>query len=382
MFAPRKILAIKLRALGDTILMTAPLLELRKAFPGAEIHVVVTEAWAPLLENHPAADRIFTYVRHGGAASRAKAIARLAIELRKQKYDCVVNFHASPSSSALAYALGAKVRSVHFHGHKDKNRYSTVEIPGKGTLKPVVERDMDAVRALGVRVPEGALPKIFLDAQETARASQRLEQLGLYGPILALGIGASRPTKVWPLERYAELAIRWCDQYRGSVIVLHSRAEEKLSQMFFDALDRKLVEWYSAPPARKAVRSRIIAEVQLPLRLLASMLKASTLYLGNDSGPKHLAVAVGTPTITLFGPEDPFEWHPYPLDMNPIHYIEGLPCRNDQLPGMRPWCGLHVCIKEEHRCMRGIPVDDVFRTMERMVQAISDRSSKPIPLRS
>lgn len=381
MFAPRKIIAIKLRALGDTILMTAPLLELRKAYPNAEIHVVVTEAWAPLLENHPAVDRVFTYVRHPGAASRAKAIARLAIELRKQKYDCVLNFHASPSSSTLAAAVGAKVRSIHFHGHKDKNRYSTVTIPGKGTLKPVIERDMDTIRALGANVAEGALPKVFLDAQESAKATQRLEQMGLSGPILALGIGASRETKVWPLERFAEIAIRWCDQLQGSVLVLHSRDEEGLSRRFFDALDRKLVEWYSDPAARKAVRARVLAEVQLPLRLLASMLKASTLYLGNDSGPKHLAVAVGTPTITLFGPEDPFEWHPYPRESHPIHYIDGLPCRNDQLPGFRPWCGLHVCVKEEHRCMRGIQVDEVFRTVEKMVAQISETTQKPIPLR-
>lgn len=382
MFAPRKILAIKLRALGDTILMTAPLLELRKAYPNAEIHVVVTEAWAPLLENHPAVDRIYTYVRRESAPSRAKAIARLAIDLRKNKYDCVVNFHASPSSSALAAAMGAKVRSIHYHGHKDKNRYSTVTVPGKGVLKPVIERDMDVVRALGPHIAPGAMPKIFLDAQETTRALQRLEQMGLYGPILALGIGASRETKVWPLERYAELAIRWCDQYRGSVIVFHTRQEELLSHRFFDALDRKLVEWYADPQARKAVRARILAEIQLPLRLLASMLKASTLYIGNDSGPKHVAVAVGTPTITIFGPEDPFEWHPYPQDLHPYHYIDGLPCRNDQQPGMKPWCGLHICVKEEHRCMRGIQVDEVFRTMEKMVEQISATSQKPIPLRS
>lgn len=377
MFAPRKILAIKLRALGDTILMTAPLLELRRAYPDAEIHVVVTEAWAPLLENHPAVDRIVPYVRHSGAASRAKAIARLAMALRKEKYDCVVNFHASPSSSTLAYAVGAKVRSIHFHGHKDKNRHSTVIVPGKGVLKPVIERDMDTVRALGVNVPEGAQPKIFLEEKEIERALHRIDQMGLYGPILGLGIGASRATKIWPLDRFAAMAIRWCDQYRGSVLVYHARSETELSRQFFDAVDRKLVEWYRDPPARKAVRARILAEVQPPLRLLASMLKSHALYLGNDSGPKHVAVAVGTPTITLFGPEDPFEWHPYPLDKHPVHYLEGLRCRNDQLPGFRPWCGLHVCIKEEHRCMRELSEDEVFRTVERMAGA----GPTPLPQR-
>ncbi len=373
MFAPRKILAIKLRALGDTILMTAPLLELRRAYPDAEIHVVVTDLWAPLLENHPAVDRIIPYQRHPSATSRAKAIARLAIDLRKQKYDCVVNFHASPSSSALAYAVGAKVRAIHFHGHRDKNRYSTTVVPGKGELKPVIERDMDTVRSLGLAIPAGSQPAVFLDESEIARARTRIGQMGLFGPILGLGIGASRNTKIWPLERFAAVAIRWCDQYRGSVVVYHARGEEAVSRKFFDAVDRKLVEWYADPTARKAVRARILAEVQLPLRLLGSMLKTNSLYLGNDSGPKHLAVAVGTPTITLFGPEDPFEWHPYPLDRHPIHYIEGLKCRNDQEPGFKPWCGLHECVVEEHRCMRFLTEDEVYRTVERMAEKLEVR---------
>ena len=378
MFAPRKILAIKLRALGDTILMTAPLLELRRAYPGAEIDVVVTDTWAPLLENHPAVDKIIPYQRHQGAASRAKAIARMAIALRKQKYDCVVNFHASPSSSALAYAVGAKVRAIHFHGHKDKNRYSTTNVPGKGVLKPVIERDMDTIRSLGLTIAEGKQPAVYLENSEIARARTRISQMGLYGPILGLGIGASRNTKIWPLERFAAIAIRWCDQYRGSVIVYHARGEEGISRKFFDAVDRKLVEWYTDPPARKAVRARILAEVQLPLRLLGSMLRNNQLYLGNDSGPKHLAIAVGTPTITLFGPEDPFEWHPYSRENHPIHFIDGLKCRNDQLPGFRPWCGLHDCVVEEHRCMKFLSEDEVFRTVEKMASGMPT----PLPLRS
>src|SRR3989338_4246346 len=132
---PKKILVIKLRALGDTVLMTAPLLELRRIFPHAEIHVTVTSPWTPLLEFHPGVNRIWAYERRKETAARAKTIAALALKLRKENFDCVINFHASPSSSTLAFATGAKIRSVHFHGHRDKNRYSTVEIPGKGKIK-------------------------------------------------------------------------------------------------------------------------------------------------------------------------------------------------------------------------------------------------------
>src|SRR5262245_7453241 len=94
--APRKLLAMKLRSLGDTVLMTAPLFELRNAYPEAEIHVAVSSHWAPLLENHPAVDRIWTYERHPDRASRAKSLTKLALKLRRERFDCVVNFHASP----------------------------------------------------------------------------------------------------------------------------------------------------------------------------------------------------------------------------------------------------------------------------------------------
>ena len=366
LITPKKILAIKLRALGDTVIMSASLLALKKAYPNSEIDVLVTNTWASLLENHPAVNRIWKYERHKDAPSRAKAVAKLALKLRKEKYDCVVNFHASPSSSALAYALGSKVRSIHFHGHQDKNRYSTVTVPGKGELKPIIERDLDTVRALGVLIDEPYTPQIFLNEDEIKEAENRIQVLGLKKPILCLGIGASRSTKSWPLDRYASIAIRWCEDTNGSVICFNSREEELQAKSFFNFVDDKLAQWYQDTQKRKQVRSRIICETQISLRTMSALFKNSSVYLGNDSGPKHIAVASGLSSVTVFGPEDPFEWHPYPKDKHPIHYIEGLSCRKDHQPGFKPWCGLHECVVEEHRCMRQIAEDDVYRTVKNL----------------
>ena len=95
----QKILAIKLRSLGDTVLMTAPLLEMRRAFPSASIHALVRSEWAPLLEKHSAVNQVWAYDRRREPAARARTLARWALRLRKERYDTVVNFHASPSSS-------------------------------------------------------------------------------------------------------------------------------------------------------------------------------------------------------------------------------------------------------------------------------------------
>lgn len=355
---------IKLRALGDTVLMTAPLNELRAAFPEAEIHVIVTQAWVPLLEGHPGVDRVMGFERNRSAASRAKAVARMALQLRRERYDCVFNFHASPSSSTLSFATGASVRSIHFHGHKDRNRYSTVIVPGKGTLKPIVERDMDTLRAIGMHVPAGRMPRLPIQDFELQKAKERIGALGLSGPILAIGLGASRPTKSWPIERFAALGISWIQSTGGSVLAFVGQSEMNLAQEFLRQVDDQLSPIETAD--RGPIRAKIAVEAGLQLRMLAAMLSECNVFAGNDSGPKHMAVAVGTPTVTVFGPEHPFEWHPYPQESHPYFFVEGLPCRKDADPGMPAWCGLNVCQEEQHQCMKKIGIDAVLGACRRV----------------
>jgi ADP-heptose:LPS heptosyltransferase len=367
--SPRKILALKLRSLGDTVLMTAPLLELRRAYPEARIHAAVMADWAPLLEGHPAVDRVWNYERRSEATARAKAITRLALRLRREKFDCVACFHASPSSATLAFATGAKVRSIHFHGHADRNRYSTVVVPGKGTLKPIIERDMDVVRALGIHVPAGRLPQVFLQEVELREARERLGRLGLPDPVLAICLGASRPTKAWPVERYAQLAIQWARRTGGGAVALAGPAEERLEHEFLRGVEDALT--FSLPEVvaeRAAIRARIAAERGLGIRALAALLSRASVVAGNDSGPRHLAVAVGAPTVTLFGPEHPFEWHPYPDETHPHLFVDGLACRRDAAPGMPAWCSLDVCVAQEHRCMRQLGVDPVLEQCLRVAR--------------
>lgn len=366
MMAFKKILVIKFRSLGDTALMTAPLLELRRAYPRAKIHVAVTATWAPLLENNPAVDKIWPYTRREETAARAKAIARLALELRKEKFDCVVNFHASPSSSTLAFATGAKVRAIHFHGHKDKNRYSTVEVPGKGVVKPAIERDMDVIRALGIDVPEGKMPEIFLRNDELSGADQWLSAHYVKAPILGLGLGASRPTKIWPIERFSAVATRWIKETGGSVIALTGPGEAHLADEFQVWLNDALIHSDLDPKKVDEIKKHVYCPAPLDLRDAVALMSRMDLLLCNDSGLKHVAIARKTPTMTLIGPEHPFEWHPYPQDQYPYLFVDNLACRRDALPGMPPWCALEVCTVEKHKCMKQITVDQVMSELLRL----------------
>lgn len=357
---PKKILAMKLRALGDTVLMTAPLLELKKAYPEAKIDLAVLSSWAPILDHHPAVSRIFTYEKHADKAARAKSAARLGLTLRKERYDVVVNFHASPSSSMIAFATGAKVRSVHFHGHQHKNTYSTVEIPGKGQIKPIIERDMDTIRALGLHIPAGRLPELFLQPSEVERAHTSLREMGFSGPLLGIGLGASRPTKTWPFERFAQLSVEWIKATGGSVLAVAGPKEKAHVLTYLTAVDDAITALEPDPGKRSQLRSRITASHDLSLRHLAALQSRMSVFVGNDSGPKHIAIAVETPTVTLFGPEHPFEWHPYPQDRHPYFFVDNLACRKDGQPGMPPWCGLHDCVIEGHKCMKSIGTKEVL----------------------
>ncbi len=343
---PKKILAIKLRSMGDTTLLGASLDALKQAYPEAQIHVAVTTQWAPLFIHHPAVSRIWPVDRHQDKIARGKAIARAAIALRREGFDAVLNFHASPSSATLAFATGAQVRAVNFHSESTKDRYSTLKIPGRGELKTILEKDLDTVRALGIQIREGEFrPSVHLKPTEMNSGFQLLEGMGLKRPILALGLGSVRPTKHWGAKPFAETAAGWTARTGGGVLLLTGPGEEARAQEVLQLL------------AGKSAAAHLH---NAELRMLAACLSQSALYCGNDAGPKHLAAAVGIPTVTVFGPEAPDQWHCYPRDRHPYFYVEKLACRKDALAGMPDWCVLQECTTEGHRCMKSIASNPVL----------------------
>jgi ADP-heptose:LPS heptosyltransferase len=364
----KKVLVLKLRSLGDTVLLTAPLIQLARLLPGAEIHVVVTEEWTSILKGLPGITRVWPYHRPRKKLARASQLSQLAFQLRKENYDCVLNLHASASSALLALSTGAKVRSIHFHGHRSRNYFSTVKVPGKGVLKPIIERDMDTLRALGVEVPLGAMPQIIHETSELEYADDYLARLKIEAPILGLNLGASRPTKQWPLSRFAALSILWATQEKGGVLAFAGPQEADLVRAFESAVDEQLSQANHSDTQKNQTRNQI-QSVRIPdLRSLSAIVSRLNVFAGNDSGPKHIAVAVNTPTVTLFGPEHPFEWHPYPTTSHPYFFVDGLKCRSDADPKMPAWCGISKCETEQHKCMKRIEVDSVFNECRRIAR--------------
>jgi len=358
MLNPKRILVTKFRAMGDTILLTAALKELHRNFPNAQIHAAVPDPWIWLLEGFPGVTKLLPVTWHNDRAARTKAATALAFKLRNESYDLVCGFHSSPVAAMVALSTGAKTRAIHFHSFKAKNMYSTVTIPGKGVMKPVVQRDLDTIRGLGIDVREDVLPEIFLKDSEKAYANEEFKAWGLDRPVLGIALGASRPTKIWPLHRFAEVAQKWVGEKKGSVLVISGPGEEKLNEEFFKSV-----------PNHPELRERIQVMPSCNVRLLAGRLSQLNVLVGNDSGPRHLATALGVPTVTLFGPEHPPGWPPYPQDKHPRLFIEPLACRKNHEPGSPPWCGLQDCIVEAHQCMTRITADEVFKEISRVYES-------------
>ena len=205
------------------------------------------------------------------------------------------------------------------------------------------------------------MPNLGVKNSESAWASEYLGKLGGGKPVLALGLGASRPTKSWPIERFAAIAVEWCRQPNaGGAFGLLGPRETAMEHEFLKAVDDCLGESVKDPAERAALRGKISVQSRLGIRELSAVLGSVAAFVGNDSGPKHVAVARQTPTVTLFGPEHPFEWHPYPVTQHPYFFVEDLPCRKDAAPGMPPWCSLDLCVQEQHKCMRQIGTSAVL----------------------
>jgi ADP-heptose:LPS heptosyltransferase len=373
---PRKILMIKIRPLGPTVLMTAALEELKKAYPTSRIDVVAISEWAAILENNPAVNKIWSYDRHPERMARAKSTARLGFRLRKENYDWVINLHASPSSSTLALATGARTRAVHFYSERDKDRYSTVKITGKGEVKSVIEKDLDTLRSVGIKPAKKPSSKVYLSDAELASGLEYLQRFDSQRPILGLAIGASRGTKIWPIENFVKLALSWCQDTDGSVYAISGSKQEAILVEFLRKVDEELVAGDLSSEDRKKIRSKIGFFDSPPLRHSAAILAHSDLLVANNTGLRHLAVAMGIPTLTLFGPESPTEWHPYPKSTHPYFFLEELNCRTAALPGTPPWCDIPECVVEAHKCLRSINVKPVLTKAKALLSKGDENEGK------
>ena len=298
--------------MGDAVLMTPALAALRTALPNAKLCLVLSEELVDLFEDHPLVDQVLPL---GG---RAVDKFSLAGSLRRAGFDAVINFHGGPTSAWLTAASGAPVR-VGRDTYRFRFLYNVrAKPPQKVFSEPsavhTVHTQASLVASLGLSVRDLSLQLRVPDGARE-RLTKRLEALGVSAKDYAvLQPTASFPTKQWSEEHFVNLT-RQLREQTGLSVVVSLPASSRLADLF-------------------SRESPVLSG--LPSGELMALMETARLYVGNDSGPMHVAAALGTPVVGIFGSSDPQRWHPWRvphrtlwagLDCSPCH---GKWCANPQ----------------------------------------------------
>ncbi len=332
-------LVIQTAFLGDVVL-TTPLLEELAARQGP-VDVVTTPAAAPLLETHPAVRHVILYDKKGRDRGPA-GLVRLARRLRAEGYAVAYLPHRS-LRSALAAWLARIPRRVGF-ADGWRSLYTDVRQRPRGS------HEVDRLLALvgsGLTGRSGAtaqaVPTLALTVADRTAVEELLREHGTAEPFVALAPGSIWGTKRWPY--YEELAQRLAD--RANVVTVGGTEDAGLGEAIVRAVE-----------GSGGRRTAVNACARLTLRQSAEVIRRAALLVTNDSAPLHLAQAVGTPTVAIFGPTVPaFGFGPRgPRDR--IVELNGLMCRPCSAHGPQS------CPLGHHRCMQALSVADVLQAIE------------------
>ena len=381
-WTPKRILVIKLDHVGDVLLATPVFDNLRQAYPNAELHALAGKWSRVILENQPAVDEVIEYnspffCRPGEQPTRLLEAVQLYRRLRREKYELVVELRgdwrtvcfallrvAPTQIGRAALQVANKLGFSRFSGTHETTRNldilnrAGIPTPVQTPTFPITAEDKkwaaDFLAARGIHAAwrgTGPRPtkKQQVNAAQRGTGSRPTVEPQVHaawrgtgprpteGPLVAIHPGSPVALKRWKPERYAKLADWLVAQKRAKIIFVGVDAE-----MPIIAEIQALMREKSFNIAGKT-----------NLTQLASILQLCQLFIGNDSGPMHLAAAVGIPTIGLYGPGDPGRFGPV-----------GAQCQTLRRKPDCPPCLGTTCRFGGEGCMSEIQVADVIQAID------------------
>ena len=355
----RRALVIKLRHHGDVLLASPVISMLKRLAPQCEVDALVYADTAPMLEGHPALAQLHLidrgWKRHGVWA-QAAAEWKLVSGLRARHYDLVVHLSVHTRGAWLVrllrprWSVAPRSRDG-FWANSFTHFYPAQSDP----LRHTVDTNLDSLRALGLEpTPADMRVTMVPGPKAEARVAELLAQHGLPpGGFVHVHPASRWAFKCWPADRVAAL----CDvlAVKGLPIVLTSAP---------DANEKALIADVCA--ARDKTGASLAATVdlsgQLSLKELAALTAQARLFVGVDSAPMHIAAAMGTPVVAIFGPSGDREWGPWgEVGKNPHRVVASMthPCRP---------CGLAGCNDSKvSDCLTTLPVSQVLAACEELL---------------
>ena len=343
----RRVLVIKLRHHGDVLLTSPVFSALKRAAPHAEIDGLVYRETTPMLERHPAISVLHAIDRgqkSRGALSRIAGEWRLWSAMRARRYDLVVHLTDHPRGAWLTRTLGARygvaperARGGRFWRSCFTHRY----LVPRATPRHTVETNLDALRRIGLWPDEADKALVLVPGAEAeARSAALREAHGLARRrFIVVHPGSRWLFKCWPAGNTAALVDGLAAD--GWQVVLTGAPDPREAALVADILART-----GATP--------VDLSGKLTLPELAALIAASRLFIGCDTAPMHIAAAMGTPVVAVFGPSGEAEWGPWRVPHRVV--ASGThPCRP---------CGNNGCGGSNHSdCLLTLPVAQVARAV-------------------
>ncbi|RKY81013.1 lipopolysaccharide heptosyltransferase II [candidate division KSB1 bacterium] len=347
----RRILVTRFRFMGDVILTTPVISSLKEALPQAEISYLVEPPYDALLQHNPDIHGIIPFQRHRydhcNWVTSLRLQWQLVQRLREKRFDLAIDLFGIPRSAWFVFFTGAPIRiggKFRYRHHLYTHTFDT-----ETGWQTAIEFHYLALKTLGlgqINQIVRSQPKVYLTSKEIDWAENFLKTHKLNKKKFLIGLhpGGTWPAKLWPEHYYAELAKRLHREFDTQVIFTHGPKEKEIVRR----LKEKVEEAAFFVPL-------------LSLRQLAALLQQCDLYISNDCGPMHLAVAVGTPTFGIFGPSEPDIWFPYDPRQGHRAIYKPIACRP---------CHLHQCPRL-HQCMTEVSVSDVLKHVENVLPRAS-----------
>ena len=355
----RRVLVTKLRHHGDVLLAAPVISTLKRVAPDCEVDALVYADTAPMLEGHPALAQLHLIDRNWkrqGVLRQAAAEWKLVSVLRARRYELVLHLSVHTRGAWLVRLLRprwsvAPSFRAGFWANSFTHLYPAQSHPQRHT----VDTNLDSLRVLGMQpTPADLRVTMVAGAKADARVAELLAQHGLPpGGFVHVHPASRWAFKCWPAERVAAL----CDALarKGWPIVLTSAP---------DANEKALIANVRAARDRNAASSVPTLDLsgQLSLKELAALTARARLFVGVDSAPMHIAAAMGTPVVAIFGPSGDIEWGPWDesgLNRHRVVSSNTHPCRP---------CGMAGCNDSKvSDCLVTLPVAQVLAACEELL---------------
>jgi predicted lipopolysaccharide heptosyltransferase III len=345
--APR-VLVVKLDHVGDVVLATPAIRALREALPQVPIDVLIASGSTVALEGNPSIDRILHYdsprFRRGARAGGPRPL-RVIRDVARGRYSTIVELRGDWWTLLLPFLAGASRRVD--RGTVRIREWFTRRASRAGRMRPIlheVETNLEVVRPLlDHRVTERPALEIF--PSDSARESiiRKLEAIGVdfRSPIVCIHPGAAWRPRAWRPERFAAVADWIQEHYHAQVLFVGSSEERDIEAAVRASVKGRRAFWLAG---------------ELTWQELTALLERARLLIGNDSGPAHVAAALGIPAVVLFGPQEPDRFRPWSDRSVVLHHrMHCCPCRQD------------VCVHPENPCVNLIEIEEVKAHVRRIL---------------